>query len=424
MNDPAELGGICQAASGIAAISAGIDHTCHSGVAEVQLAVVGPGKNSTTEDELEGSIAQWNALLKQGQTLGMFRLKKDLASGIRVHIEGGTGDLWCGRTFGKSGGIDSVLIRRDQNCGGSRRASRQTILTHELAHVLGWNTGHGPEFAKFSPLTAGICTTFLPRDSAIMAETPVAGSVCHAEVEALFRARLGGGWLPDTVLLASQILTHTDASPRTVTGLATGDTATVAVTRWFSAPNGVTVTNGVGSLAWSSDNSNIAAIVAPGRIRGQSGGTTKIRMRGLSSFAPPGFQLWWPFRHLGDSITVTITAPATNILLDEVPVWTAGYHSLTFVSGGTPGQLVWTIDDSRTTTLSPDTTFTTPGWTAMVHIGAGSYTLTVTAGGIVRQFPVCTASSSQAAMASVPSLPGTDAVANCPPPSGPPEEEF
>ena len=163
----------------------------------------------------------------------------------------------------------------------------------------------------------------------------------------------------------------------------------------------------------------VSAGVVQGQQAGVGQGPTTIRLSGLNGSLPAGYQFWTPFKSRGDSVTVTVTAPPPDILLDEVPIWTPGWHQWTYVGPGTPGPTTWSVDDSRTLHVSPDTVFTSSGWTTQFYVDAGSYTVYIGANGVVREIPVCTASGealmSQAGKSGSGS---TNAVENCPPPGG------
>jgi hypothetical protein len=419
-------GGVC-GGGGLAGQSAGVDHTCHPNGEVVYLYDIGDGAGPQAKLELDQAIDDWNFYLEQGAEFGMFKLGRT-TSGIPVNFQSGSGELWCGSVASGSGGtVGTVSIKHDANCGSDRRAPRQNIVTHELAHVVGWNGGHGPDFAKSGPLTAGLCTTFLPTDTILLVENPVPGSVCYHEVEPIFRARMDGGWAPDSLLLAQPLLVGVVTSPGIISGLVAGDTAELNVTHWRSMPGGGPVSRGNSSVDWSSKNTSIAQIPTNGKVLGVAAGTTSVRLRGLQAAVPSGYQLWRPFRDVGDSVKTFVAPPppiAPHILLDEVPVYNAGWHTFTYVREGTPGTLYWAIDDSRTTTVNPDAYYTSPGWTLSVYIEPGSYTLTVSAWGVQQTFPVCTYGSEQLrAPGGGKAPPTTDAVEGCPPPSGPPEYE-
>jgi hypothetical protein len=420
-------GGICGGGS-LAGQSAGVDHTCHPNNGAVNLYDTGPGAGAQAKAELDNAIEAWNTYLRQGIDLsgGMFWLARS-SSGVPVSFDAGGGNLWCGTvTPGSGGTVGPVAIKHDNNCGEIRRAPRQNIVTHELSHVVGWNPGHGPGVAKIAPLTAGLCTTFLPSQSPLKDEDPVPGSVCYHEVEPIFRARMDGGWAPDDLLFAQPLLVGVVTNPGLISGLASGDTANLNVTHWRSMPGGGFVARSNTSVLWSSKNTSIAQVPTNGKVVGVAVGTTKVRLRGLQSSVPSGYQLWRPFRDVGDSVAVSVVAPppiSPHILLDEVPVYNEGWHTFTYVGNGSPGSLGWTIDDSRTTTINPDMTFTTSGWTTDVWISGGSYTLRVMAGNVIQDFPVCTYGSESLAGGGSKGPPTTEAVEGCPPPAGPPEYE-
>ena len=417
MGDPAD-GGMCGAVgSPVATLSVGLDQTSHPNGGQVALFDAGPGAGALAKADIDGAIVRWNDLLLQGKELpGMFWFVRS-SGGIPINFDAGGGDSWCGTVGQGSGGtVGPVTIKHGSNCNNDRRAPRQDIVTHELAHVAGWNQGHGPKFAKEGPLTAGLCTTFLPLDTTAFPAVP--GSVCHHEVEPIFRGRMAGGWPIDSLLLSQPIVVGVTTTPLTLTGLVAGDTANLTVTHWRHMPGFGQISRGNSSVLWSSVNTSVATIAGIGKVRGVAAGTTKIRLRGQQSSVPSGFQLWRPFRDIGDSVAVTVVAPppiTPQILLDEVPIHTPGWHTLTFVGPGSPGPLTWAIDDSRTTTINPDAVHHTPGWSLGVYVEAGSYTLRVTAGGVTQDFPVCTAGGG-GSLDGRTAGGGTEAVEGCPPP--------
>lgn len=109
---------------------------------------------------------------------------------------------------------------------------------------------------------------------------------------------------------------------------------------------------------------------------------------------------------------------------DEVPVVTEGYHVFT-AHIGTPSSMIhWSVDDSRTLFVDPDTTFTTWGQQVTLFVSAGSYTLTFRVGQATpiyqQEIPVCTGSGG-VMLLDPKGPPGgtTQATGNCPPPEDP-----
>lgn len=117
------------------------------------------------------------------------------AGGISITVHS-TASAYCGGTSpgtgGQVGGVN-VWPSSDGNCTGKKSGTLQAVLTHELAHVLGWNSGHGGLPGSRTSLTAN-CTTFIPGTSS---SDPISDNVCLHDVEALFRAKASGiGWTP------------------------------------------------------------------------------------------------------------------------------------------------------------------------------------------------------------------------------------
>jgi hypothetical protein len=110
-----------------------------------------------------------------------------------------------------------------------------------------------------------------------------------------------------------------------------------------------------------------------------------------------------------------------------------GSHAFTAHLGTSGSTIYWRVDDSRTTTVDPDMTFSTSGQVADVGVGSGSYTLKfqlglsewpsgwdewyLPTGWHEVYIPVCAEGDPENLAGSGKSGGGqTEAVANCPPP--------
>jgi hypothetical protein len=210
------------------------------------------------------------------------------------------------------------------------------------------------------------------------------------------------------------------ANPLQSRTLQIGDTTTLAPGALRLELGGV-VPGTEGAYSWTTSNSQVASVSSSGFVTAVGSGSATIR---ATPNPGSGYLRAHPFRTVGQTATITVPPPPPQILLDEVPVYNAGWHTLTYVRDTIPGTLYWTIDDSRTTTVDPDSYYTTAGWTLSIYIEPGSYTLTVSAWGVQQTFPVCTYGSEQLrAPGGGKAPPTTDAVEGCPPPSGPPGYE-
>ena len=136
-----------------------------------------------------------------------------------------------------------------------------------------------------------------------------------------------------------------------------------------------------------------------------------------------------PFKERGDSINVSASMappppppppPPYVVTSDETPIVTPGSHNFTAHIGSSGSQVQWQVDDSRTTSIDPDTTFTTSGQVASLNVDSGSYTLTfrVRVGATLwssQDIPVCTETGENLDSGGGGS---TQAVENCPPGDG------
>jgi hypothetical protein len=160
-------------------------------------------------------------------------------------------------------------------------------------------------------------------------------------------------------------------------------------------------------------------------------GTATIRAKPTGSST---YLFAHPFVSTGVSTIVTVPEPPLlyAVTADESPIVTPGSHAFAAHIGGSGSTVYWRVDDSRTTTVDPDTTFSTSGQVAELGVDAGSYTLLfrvglspwpsgwnqgyLPPGWYEQQIPVCTGGGSENfALSGKPGGIRPDAVENCPP---------
>src|SRR5690606_26859812 len=164
-----------------------------------------------------------------------------------------------------------------------------------------------------------------------------------------------------------------------------------------------------------------------GHFRAASAGSVNIRVR--PSASPSTRTRWWlPFKERGDSIPLIVVAapppppPPYVVTSDQTPITTPGSHTFTSHIGGPSTTIYWQVDDSRTTTIDPDTTFSTTGPTVILGVEGGSYTLRFrvqfsAAPSYWREqdIPVCTQEGQDLYRGGTSGGGSTNAVEHCPP---------
>jgi hypothetical protein len=359
--------------------------------------------------QLASAVDAWNSrLVETGfAELPEFRTTTEPALAKAIAVGTSLGSAFCGSWDQFK---DTLTV--STACNGNT-GTLYTLLLHEVGHAVGW-VGSGVDKVTFGTSAASHCVMNLPSDLSINS------TICVHEIE---------GVLAGFNLVAYDFNTFfstpfvVGANPLLSQTLAIGDTTTLAPGALQLERGGV-VPGTESAYTWTTSDSEVATVSSTGLVTATGSGNATIR---ATPVAGTGYLLAHPFRTAGQTATITVPAPppiAPHILLDEVPVYNAGWHTFTYVRDGTPGTLYWTIDDSRTTTVNPDAFYTSPGWTLSVYIEPGSYTLTVSAWGVTQTFPVCTYGSEQLGVpVDGKAPPTTDAVEGCPPPSGPPEYE-
>ena len=154
--------GICGGSGTPNSYFEGVDATCLAGAGNIMLTVAAPiGLAGTVASAAEG----WNFYLRK--ISGIRRLS--VGSGgipFTIHAASPTGE-YCGRTKGGAQGDGRVAEVNvwpitHSSCEGALPSSLGVTIVHELAHVIGWGSGHGLGQGSVTSTTNG-CTTFIPQ---------------------------------------------------------------------------------------------------------------------------------------------------------------------------------------------------------------------------------------------------------------------
>lgn len=327
------------------------------------------------------------------------------SGGTDVNIPSGSGPFCGGVSPGGSGvtGPLNVWPSSDINCSNKKTGSLTAVLTHELSHILGWNSGHGGDSAA-AVLTEN-CTTFNVKFGT---PDPINASVCLHDVEALFRAHSSGsGWPHAWTYFRSPILWTTNAPDHD--SIPVNSSAQIPMTQWVPLP-GTPVNRSHSHLTWT-ESTALFSVDGSGNVTtGGTLGSAKLFLKATST-PPSGYLVWTPFKEKGDSVTVTVITPPTHpdfyvdsLTADQQPVIYGGMRTFTVhfdnLQWG-PLTTEWWVDDPRTTGTVPDTTFTKSGASATFLVDGGEYGLEIRVRGKVGSvysmggtwstffFPVC-----------------------------------
>lgn len=393
------------------------------------------------QSQQQAAVDDWNFYLTQNSLTPRFQVNDGShlddvkTSGVE------SGSSYCG-TF--SDARDSVYIRAYGGTGSCQANAHvgtwATAYKQELAGIIGWS--EGVEDAGLNVFEQGLttlCVLYLDK-------TPPNGSrfinpyVCAHEADGIILAYNGqsatvgaGRMFRDTLYM------HVSLRPLTAT-LSAGDSIQISADSFYSGglgpggPPALTEVRGHipvskpasgSSVTWFTRNTSVVQHHGSGWFVGGSIGTTWIGAR--ASGTPSVATRWWyPLVQRGDSVQLTVQTPPNLpyvVTSDETPIWTAGYHQFTAHVGTSGSTIAWTIDDSRTLYINPDTSFTTVGQVATLYVAPGSYTLrfgvSAGSGGYSYQdIPVCTSGGGEALRMWDGGGATTDAVENCPPPGG------
>ncbi len=382
-------------------------------------------------------IAEWNKFLQEDASAPRFAVSTS-SGDVELTVDGSGGtNEWCGEFDGDS--LGWIEIHGVSTCdNGASLGTQRAAFLQESAGILGWYDGLENTPDAFEPGMTTNCALYLGK----VAPKVINDQVCVHEAEGVILAYRNlentvsdplDFWR-DSVYMHAKIQGATDS-------IFVGDTITIVADTFYSggfggggapalvAPGGhipiAKPTNG--QVSYSSNNDGVLHRLTGGTFVAQAVGSAYLRAR--PSTSPSTRTRWYlPFKERGDSIERQVFAAPSPpsepyvVTSDETPIWNAGYHEFT-AHIGTPGAMVyWTVDDSRTLSINPDTSFTTVGQVAGLSVAAGSYTLrfgvSLNPGGGYgyQDIPVCTSGGGEALRMWDGGGATTDAVENCPPP--------
>lgn len=338
-----------------------VDPSCNGTYAQIGLVAAGPGAGPEALAAIAGAIGPWQLYLRPGETLGV----PQVFSGARsktisvIFPSGPVGDV-CGTTPAPGGVITTIVLTPAASCGSIQTGPRDVVIRHEVAHVLGWDQGHGGDPARNSSITgpySGRCTTFIHKSKN---DGPIPPNVCPHEVEVINRAYTDGWSANQNGLYDQEILMKTDAlSTKSVD---VGGSAMIAAPHWVSWPSDQMVSRTQNDVGWTVVPSTRASVTDEGLVTGSQVGAGLVWLRAKSA-APAGYAMWTPFRLRGDSVVLTVTTPppvalqvsdivVRNASTDQIvalPITAAGEYAIDAVVIGTPTwtRIDWAVIDSR-----------------------------------------------------------------------------
>lgn len=377
----------------------------------------------------------WNQYLEEDASAPRFAVNLS-AGDVLVSNAGTTStDKYCGTFDGDN--LTWIVITGSTDCDqNASTGSWGAALRQELVGILGWSEDVEKVPDRFEQGLTTHCVAYLDKFVRVIND-----QVCVHEAEGVVLAYRNlestvtdpGNFWRDSVYMHVRIKADTNS-------LSTVDTVQVVADTFYSGGFGgggmpaqmaasghipiAKPTNG--SVTYSSSNSTFLAYLSAGRFRGVSPGTAWARAK--PSCAPSTKTRWWlPFKERGDSIPLTVVAapppppPAYVVTSDQTPITTPGSHIFQAHIGDASTQIFWQVDDSRTTGIDPDTTFSTYGQYATLNVGAGSYTLRFRVQFSAappywhqQDIPVCT-EGGEALQGGKAGGGSTNAVENCPP---------
>lgn len=321
-------------------------------------AVIQIGGPADRASAIQTAIARWTAATENPAVAGFPRVRYTAGVGDVQVIVVGSGSLWCGGTPSPP-----VTVTMTTNCP-NYKADFTTVLTHELAHVFGYD-----ESLESADTVPDHCALHLPSS----------GSPCQEEIEYLYAGYGFRDPASASDLWWLKIVTGILGVPATLT-LQEGQTYALSPTEFYLGRQPeVTEPLGGAPIDWTSDDHSIAvATSGPGVITAVQAGTTIIRGRPYG--LPAGLTLGSIMAAVGQPIAVTVTpAPppgggfrVTSIDGITPPVKVAGTYYLSASVANKPAgslQIAWKVVYS-----------TAPQDTLRTSFGANSYALNVPAG--------------------------------------------
>ncbi|MBA2292700.1 MAG: hypothetical protein H0W15_09645, partial [Gemmatimonadales bacterium] len=390
------------------------------------------------ETAAQAAIADWNQYLEQDAAAPRFAVSTSFGAVTVSETGAQSSTQWCGTFDGDS--LAWVTITGAASCNfGAHKGSWRAALLQETAGILGWSESVEAVPDRFEPGMTTLCVLHLSKFSSVIND-----QVCVHEAEGVVLAYRNletvvtdpANFWRDSVYMHARIVNPSGT-------ILPGDTVLVVADTFYSG--GLGGSSGMpaqmqaaghiaiakptnGEVSWSSGSTGVLTHLGGGNFRAWSPGSAYVRAK--PSRAPTTKTRWWlPFQERGDSILLTVAPPPPPppspyvVTTDEVPIWTAGNHTFTAHIGTSSSTIYWQVDDSRTTTVDPDATYTTSGQQLTISVGSGSYNLrfrvALSSAGPwdIQDIPVCT-QTSQLQGAKAGGGGSIDAVANCPPPGG------
>lgn len=260
-----------------------------------------------------------------------------------------------------------LRVFADTGCAGfDNSGPLPALLLHEVGHAVGW-TAMSVDKVTFATAAADHCVMNLPTDGSRNI------AICAHEIEGALAAYGLVSYDVNTFFsLPFVIGTSTGLVPFS---LHIGQATTLSPGNW-KLDRGGTVSGTASSYTWTSSDNGVATVtLTGGTVTAVAPGTATIR----AVPSPSGSHLFvHPFRTSGVSAIVTVPNPPLPpyaVTADETPIVTPGSHAFTAQIGTSGSTIHWRVDDSRTTTVDPDTAFSTAGQLAQLGVDAGSYTL-------------------------------------------------
>lgn len=136
-------------------------------------------QKSAVSGAIQSAVQAWNAALG-APPVGLFRFDSLGSGGIVVNVESSTPQVNCGET---SPGTSRITLRAT-SCNGNYAslAELNTLLVHELAHVIGFDGAQWHSGASDS--VRGNCASHLPSSD----RAKINGTVCALEMESIYYA--------------------------------------------------------------------------------------------------------------------------------------------------------------------------------------------------------------------------------------------
>lgn len=136
-------------------------------------------QKSSVIGAIQSAVLSWNSVLGN-PPVGLFQFDTLGSGGVVVDVESATPTVNCGET---SAGTSRITLRAT-SCNGNYAslAELNTLLVHELAHVIGFDGAQWHSGASDS--VRGNCASHLPSSD----RAKINGTVCALEMESIYYA--------------------------------------------------------------------------------------------------------------------------------------------------------------------------------------------------------------------------------------------